>query len=356
MSKYLLSNIPDIETLYSVLNNDWNNLWTTNFENNINLTKYSWGHNNLWNFIVMTGFLVLSISTFFLYYINPTLVHKLFLIEIFLFILTLSLFISPFIYIHFRHKGLQPKIPKNSDIEIKKMITQCITKIFGHKVTYLDTSLNNKEVGLEIHKQLKKSMLIDATQSIRHITNVGCIYQIPFDNFEVRIAECSVLISQTHAEAKYSLKPIMNGYFSVIPLTKKLKSRTFLSTNKTAYGNDFKNENNNPKEIQLEWNDFNNLIKVSTTNGIEARYILTPDFMKNIYEWWEYRHESIRISFIDDKMYVIWEKQGIHLSPLYLDNVRIFLEIQLLSEKILSLAHLIEALPIHLVTIQSRSK
>jgi len=79
------------------------------------------------------------------------------------------------------------------------------------------------------------------------------------------------------------------GMGFVIPMGTK-SSRTFFSST--------------VKSTDLEWNDFEKLLDVQTTDEIEAREILDPQFMHILYEWWKDHKKLMRISFRGQHVYV----------------------------------------------------
>lgn len=58
------------------------------------------------------------------------------------------------------------------------------------------------------------------------------------------------------------------------------------------------------RETDLEWNDFEKSISVQTTDEIEAREILAPDFMEILYDWWQSHKKATRLSFKDNHVYL----------------------------------------------------
>ncbi|MEX0934941.1 MAG: DUF3137 domain-containing protein [Candidatus Paceibacterota bacterium] len=56
---------------------------------------------------------------------------------------------------------------------------------------------------------------------------------------------------------------------------------------------------------ELEWNDFERLLHVETTDEREVREILTPDFMLDLYEWWSEHGKFVRLSFKESHMYMV---------------------------------------------------
>jgi hypothetical protein len=112
---------------------------------------------------------------------------------------------------------------------------------------------------------------------------------------------------------KRSGRNVFHGFFVVHDLPRSLEGKTFITTegDKKGFGNiswwrqKFRTKET-PRETLLEWNDFENKLHVATTNEIEARYILTPDFMQELYNWWSERGGNIRISFLDNRLYLLY--------------------------------------------------
>lgn len=108
-----------------------------------------------------------------------------------------------------------------------------------------------------------------------------------------------------------SVKQIFTGYFVAFDTNYNVSSKTFVSTenDNSGFGNQtFFNSlaDNGVKETKLEWNDFENLLRVATDNPIDARYILTTDFMNDLYNWWQGKKVEIRISFVGGRMYLLF--------------------------------------------------
>ena len=62
----------------------------------------------------------------------------------------------------------------------------------------------------------------------------------------------------------------------------------------------------------LEWNDFEDMLHVETTDPTEARYLLPPDIMATIYDSWKKHSDYLgRVKFAGDKIKVV---SGLKLS------------------------------------------
>lgn len=116
------------------------------------------------------------------------------------------------------------------------------------------------------------------------------------------------------------IRKVFHGILITHDLPKTLTGKTFITTegDKRGFGEVswwrrwFKKQEA-PKETILEWNDFENKLHVATTDMTEARYILTPDFMSTLYDWWVIRKGKIRVSFIDNRMYVLYPDKNVKI-------------------------------------------
>ncbi len=113
-------------------------------------------------------------------------------------------------------------------------------------------------------------------------------------------------------------KQIFHGYFATLKLTRALTGKTFVSTegDTSGFGGvSFwnKSSQNLPKETILEWNEFEDMLHVATTNETEARYVLTPNFMHDLYDWWKEQKTNIRLAFHGDQMYMLFPDEQIKL-------------------------------------------
>lgn len=89
-----------------------------------------------------------------------------------------------------------------------------------------------------------------------------------------------------------NVKKIFKGYFVSIDLKRKLEGKTFVSTEGDKNGFGHRSFWNNRKDLgatetELEWGQFEKLLHVASTDHTEARYVLTPNFMSDLYDWWK---------------------------------------------------------------------
>jgi Protein of unknown function (DUF3137) len=162
--------------------------------------------------------------------------------------------------------------------------------------------------------RLTKSELITENHNTNQVDN---IFEINYQQHKIIAAELDIK-HITGSGKNRNTKYIFHGYFISISLNKVLSGKTFVSSenDKNGFGNlSFWNNSHsvNAKETLLEWNDFEDLLHVATTDEVEARYILTPDFMLDLYTWWNGQKGNIRLSFIQDNMYILFPDNQIRL-------------------------------------------
>lgn len=115
------------------------------------------------------------------------------------------------------------------------------------------------------------------------------------------------------------VKHIFKGVFAVVALPRSLVGKTFISTegDKSGFGHiSFWNGimDTGARETELEWNDFENKLHVAATDPTEARYILTPDFMQDLYTWWLEKPGNIRVSFIGNHLGVLYPDKHVRIN------------------------------------------
>ena len=81
-----------------------------------------------------------------------------------------------------------------------------------------------------------------------------------------------------------------------------------------------------------------------TTDKVEARYILTPNFMSDLYDWWKGQKGNIRISFIKDRMYLLFPDSQVRLNDTVsnIDETEVKQYMLTIARPLLHILHLIE--------------
>lgn len=194
---------------------------------------------------------------------------------------------------------------------------------------YRDSSLvlakfskhNNKhsDVHDSIHdiEHLNKSLLITEP---RNTVRIEDTLEIDFYGRQLLVQEMNVTHVTGNGKTKLT-KNIFKGYFVRLELKTKLNQVTFVSTDgdRNGFGNqsflfNLNASKNKLAVTELEWNDFEKKLHVLTSDPVEARYILTPNFMLDLYQWWHQKNENIRVSFMDKAMCLLFPSGTIRIN------------------------------------------
>ncbi len=114
-------------------------------------------------------------------------------------------------------------------------------------------------------------------------------------------------------------RQVFKGVLIEVTLPNAFTGTTYISTEGDKYGFAYVpfwekvNAKDKVKETILEWNQFEKDLHVATNNEVEARYILTPNFMLTLHDWWAEYKENIRIVFKHNKMFMLLPDHGIKI-------------------------------------------
>lgn len=139
-----------------------------------------------------------------------------------------------------------------------------------------------------------------------------------FEPFKTTVRELAATRTEQRGKSSVNVT-VFKGVFVEVELNKTLEGVTFISTegNKSGFGHiGFFSSVlglGNIKETKLEWNQFEKDLHVATDNEVEARYILTPNFMEDLHNWWSEEKENIRIVFRDGKMLMLLPDRGVQI-------------------------------------------
>lgn len=205
--------------------------------------------------------------------------------------------------------GLQGQVIKDGEEKLSSVEELAKFNIHTSGIT---TSTPDTFSALDI---LEKSELITEAHNTNQVDN---ILEIKYRDSILRIAELDIR-HVTGSGKNRSTKYIFHGYFASFILRKTLEGKTFVSTegdengfgHTSLFGVGTQRE---VKETILEWNEFENLLHVATTDEVEARYILTPNFMQDVYTWWKGKETNIRLSFIKNNLYILYPDPNIRLN------------------------------------------
>lgn len=155
------------------------------------------------------------------------------------------------------------------------------------------------------------------TESIRALFNASGLYHSSVTTFTVdevfvpsgptsRMAEINVV----RGSGKNS-QLIFKGLLFYFDVSKAFSGETYIRAEKEFFlgvpmGSNASRSffSSTLKTTKLEWNDFEKLLEVQTTDETEAREILDPQFMEVLYGWWSEHKKSVRLSFKGQHMYL----------------------------------------------------
>jgi|AntRauTorcE11897_2_1112592.scaffolds.fasta_scaffold17906_2 hypothetical protein len=254
---------------------------------------------------------------------------------------TTSLLLSVVVLIIWGWKKYQgtAEVIKRFNTELNEIIFSKIFAIFDLKISVVPSS--ELELG-EKFKQLikffqsgpktKDSLTKEATEPLyeptEEVLNVSELITEPRNRFasdDTAVADLGdkkLFMSEldiknvTGSGKNRQVKEIFHGYLFAVDLPRPLTGKTFVSAegDTRGFGHQALFGGGDISKTELEWNDFENKLHVSTSDPVEARYILTTDFMVDLYDWWKEKEQQIRVSFIGQKMYLIYPDKKIRLN------------------------------------------
>lgn len=205
------------------------------------------------------------------------------------------------------------------NLGINKILFPKAIALFGLSGSYIESDKEGSSAITDVTNLLKHSELVTEPHNR---TDVDDMMHIPWTDGkdgELFIAELD-LKHVTGSGKNRKVKHIFSGYFVSFDLERSLEGKTFISTEGDTKGfghQSFWKSMTDGEKIEvteLEWNDFENLLHVATSNPTEARYILTTNFMTDLYDWWKDKKRNIRIAFIGSRMYVLFPDKGIRFN------------------------------------------
>lgn len=146
------------------------------------------------------------------------------------------------------------------------------------------------------------------------------IYTIYGDQ-EVSVRELEVVrVIKNHKGKADTRTNVFKGVFVVADLNKEHAAETYISTDGDRSGFAHRTfwsdlvESGEVKETILEWNEFEDNLHVATSDSVAAREILTPDFMQDVYAWWQEHKLNMRIAFKGKKLYILLPEESIKIN------------------------------------------
>jgi hypothetical protein len=197
--------------------------------------------------------------------------------------------------------------------------------------------------------------LLDHSELVTEERNTVAVDDmIAFTVAEKSVFVAELSISHVTEIGKHSqTKDIFRGYFVTYDLPTTLVGKTFVSTDGdrdgfghrsfwSAHGTD------GAHDTLLEWNQFEKLLHVAATDPAEARYVLSPDFMSMLYDWWKDKKQNIRVSCIGTRLYVLFPSTELPMFTTLkkIEAEAICAEVLSITKPLLHILHLIEVIQV----------
>jgi len=203
--------------------------------------------------------------------------------------LIISLLIGAAIYIKLRPK------------DYRKIYKEKIIKSLLIHTKYQWQHILFKPVAKEKRVDIRKAFLASGLYSPGQNEN-----RLSFDADDIFYsASQNILMAEVHAlrdtnnRGKRNRVVLFFGLFFRFDVSHEFRGETYISSEDREFlakpmGN-ISTPRKKLRESNLEWNDFEKSISVQTTDEIEAREILTPDFMEILYGWWQSHKKATRL-------------------------------------------------------------
>ncbi|TXH01169.1 MAG: DUF3137 domain-containing protein [Candidatus Moraniibacteriota bacterium] len=140
-----------------------------------------------------------------------------------------------------------------------------------------------------------------------------------FGETELTLRELLITKSQATDSGNDTSIELFKGVFVVAVLPFTHVAETYISTKNDKAGFAHQNFWSNllgqqtVKEISLEWNDFESVLHVASSDPVAAREVLTPEFMQDLYYWWQEHKRNIRIAFKGNKFFMLLPESTIKI-------------------------------------------
>lgn len=189
-------------------------------------------------------------------------------------------------------------------------------------VPILSSCLNKSLLYTHVEDHREETLAELQTSELMTVPDIDIIADDMYTVHQPEVLIRELMVTQrersdsTHSN---STKTIFKGVFIKATLARPLTNVTFISTegDRTGFGHQTFWDNilgtGTVKETTLEANDFEADLHVATSDPVEARYILTPDFMIRLHEWWQEHQSNIRIVFRGQHMYMLLPETSIRI-------------------------------------------
>lgn len=158
----------------------------------------------------------------------------------------------------------------------------------------------NHNAGLDKQILIDNSMIYTGDRYSSNDLTTGKYKDVGFVQADVHIEK-----EYKDGEGDTQYRTIFKGRYMVFEFPKKFSSRMALTHNGTPKNEVNPNDKNKIlRYLETESMEFNKAFAVYAEDGVEALYILTPDFMERVQELGRSHNDTVSIYFADNKMIV----------------------------------------------------
>jgi len=225
-------------------------------------------------------------------------------------------------YIHFSYKDFK--------LDFKNKIMEPLFNTIGF-------SFNSPEKVTQAEIEDTKMFLnynLDAFSSGQKVKGI-------FNNINIEISE--ILCEEKYKDHKKVIRfrKTFGGIFFKAKFNKNISNHTVVIPNAKKISLPFKEKSldyNKLENIRLENIEFESIFEVFSDNGIEARYILTPDMMEKMVSFQKKFNKNIYLSFKNGYICIAIEhKKGLFEAPIIVDIETIIKEYIEITKTLLSI-------------------
>lgn len=196
--------------------------------------------------------------------------------------------------------------------EVNMALVPIISGTLDHTIVYAhDTAHREEAVALLAASEL---------MTIKDISVIADdLFTIYHGATEIAFRELAVTQKVQTKSGKLHEVQLFKGVFVTAALPQAHAAKTFISTegDRTGFAHrDFWAdllEHKEVKETVFEWNDFESLLHVASTDPKTARELLDPQAMTDVYDWWQEHKLNMRMSFIDNTFYLLLPEAKIEI-------------------------------------------
>lgn len=190
-------------------------------------------------------------------------------------------------------------------------------EVFGLKAKHFDTGSQQKaDEDQKVTTALEESELL--TERVERL-DIGDVFETEFSGKILRVSELHATRTEGSGKHKQTVT-VFKGLFVTYQLRTTLSGTTFISTEGDTRGYGHRSfwgavtGKNAVEETLLESNEFERDLHVATSDGTEARYILTPDLMYDLHEWWKEHERNIRIVCKESECAMLFPDKDVKVS------------------------------------------